>query len=33
MAFYNELERWKTNQAFIDDLGNSMTYQELERYK
>ena len=32
MAFYNELERWKTNQAFIDDLGNSMTYQELERY-
>lgn len=32
MAFYNELQKWKTNQAFIDDSGNSMTYQELERY-
>lgn len=32
MAFYNELEKWKTNQAFIDNSGNSMTYQELERY-
>ncbi len=32
MAFYDELERWNTNQVFIDDLGNSMTYQELEKY-
>lgn len=32
MAFYDELEKWKTNQAFIDSTGNSMTYQELEIY-
>lgn len=32
MAFYNELEKWKTNQAFIDSAGNSITYQELEIY-
>lgn len=32
MAFYNELYRWENNMACIDNQGNSLTYEELEKY-